>query len=177
MIDWWLFFASNILVVTMAFHTYLAFLCETAKVGKDNTDGKSFWIPRLNFLKKRDERPSRHNLSKDQNMDEEEDANIKETGSLNNVKNEPKHDKMSAAIQQARRFNDFAKVFYLAIVVTFNIIFWVIAITEYSRPASYYLGESVNKTTEASNTTTTTPGTTTTTTTATPDTTTSNTNE
>ncbi len=35
MIDMWLFFASNVLVITMAFHTYLAFIVERAKKKMD----------------------------------------------------------------------------------------------------------------------------------------------
>ncbi len=50
MIDWWLLFASNVLVITMAFHTYLAFMCETEKkkVEGERTKNHGFFvIPRL----------------------------------------------------------------------------------------------------------------------------------
>ncbi len=48
MIDWWLFFASNVLVITMAFHTYLAYLCDKAK-GR-NVDTGVFKIPKMLML-------------------------------------------------------------------------------------------------------------------------------
>ncbi len=31
MVDWWLFFASNVLVITIGFHTYLAYLSSKSK--------------------------------------------------------------------------------------------------------------------------------------------------
>jgi len=38
MIDWWLFFSSNVLVMTMAFHTYLSYMC--GKAGKKTHGGR-----------------------------------------------------------------------------------------------------------------------------------------
>ncbi len=32
MVDWWLFFASNVLVLTMTFHTYLGYTCQGLKL-------------------------------------------------------------------------------------------------------------------------------------------------
>ncbi len=154
MIDWWLFFASNILVVTMAFHTYLAFLCEMAKSKMKDSPLKerAFWIPKLNLTMKRSERPSKDKLV--ECCEDKNGVNGDESSALNNedadqVKiKDNSDDDQNHAIRQARRFNDFAKVIYLAIVVTFNIVFWIMAVTEYSRPAEYYLGDygSKNKT-------------------------------
>ena len=60
MIDWWLFFASNVLVITMAFHTYLGYLCEEARQerlqqasGGDGSGGRCLSLPRLIFWAKR----------------------------------------------------------------------------------------------------------------------------
>jgi len=36
LIDWWLFFSANVLVVTMIFHTFLAYLTRKAKEKDDN---------------------------------------------------------------------------------------------------------------------------------------------
>ncbi len=149
MIDWWLLFASNILVVTMAFHTYLAFICESAKVEKHCLYVKrSFWIPRLNILKKENDNVllSENSLQRQANRNENIGVD-KETTSLNGKEVQSMvTNQMSVAMWRAQKFNDFAKVIYLAIVVTFNIAFWTIVITEYSRPASYYLLDNSNKT-------------------------------
>ncbi len=42
MVDWWLFFSSNALAITMAFHTYLAYMCAKAKAGEDFPRDGSF---------------------------------------------------------------------------------------------------------------------------------------
>ncbi len=54
MVDWWLFFASNILVVTMAIHTYVGNKCELTKIESGGREAKQphFTIPRLFFIKK-----------------------------------------------------------------------------------------------------------------------------
>ncbi len=52
---------------------------------------------------------------------------------------EPKLDK--DAQLRASRFNDFAKVVYLVVVVGFNIVFWIVAMQEYMRPAEEYLDD------------------------------------
>ncbi len=41
MIDMWLFFASNVLVITMAFHTYLSFIVDKAKKKMDGRHSAS----------------------------------------------------------------------------------------------------------------------------------------
>jgi len=38
LIDWWLFFSTNILVVTMLFHTFLASMCRSAAKEKDEKE-------------------------------------------------------------------------------------------------------------------------------------------
>ncbi len=38
MIDWWLFFSSNVLVVTLCFHTFLAYVCSHAKAHKEQME-------------------------------------------------------------------------------------------------------------------------------------------
>ena len=40
---------------------------------------------------------------------------------------------------QARRFNSFAKVVYMSVVVVFNAVFWIVAVYQYHRPAEEYL--------------------------------------
>ncbi len=47
----------------------------------------------------------------------------------------------SDPLKQARRFNSFAKLVYLTVVVAFNVAFWVVAIRQYRRPAEEYLEE------------------------------------
>lgn len=37
------------------------------------------------------------------------------------------------------RFNGFAKVVYIVVVILFNIVFWTVAITEFVVPAEEYL--------------------------------------
>ncbi len=54
MLDWWLFFSSNILVITMAFHTYLCYMCKHARLETDGQAPKDlpFTIPRLFVFRK-----------------------------------------------------------------------------------------------------------------------------
>jgi hypothetical protein len=42
-------------------------------------------------------------------------------------------------LSRAARFNDLAKLVYLAVVLGFNVIFWVVAIREHTRSPEEYL--------------------------------------
>ncbi len=47
------------------------------------------------------------------------------------------------AQKKATKFNDFAKVVYLVVVISFNVAFWSVAMREYMRPAEEFLNENV----------------------------------
>jgi len=40
LIDWWLFFSANVLVLTMVFHTYVAYLCRKARMDEEEKNQK-----------------------------------------------------------------------------------------------------------------------------------------
>ena len=46
-----------------------------------------------------------------------------------------KEDKLAAA----RRWNYLGKIVYLVLYLMFNLVFWIIALTEYVRPAEEYI--------------------------------------
>ncbi len=149
LIDWWLLFASNVLAITMAFHTYLAYMCSGK--GKTPPIHEGFRLPRVirfgRFGKRKE--------AKDEGVRADDDGGDK-AGQGNNetdvfvmqpsaaggeAGNEEDKQKIDKGMLKAHRFNAFAKVVYLAVVVIFNVAFWSIAIREYYRPAEEYLEE------------------------------------
>lgn len=134
MIDWWLLVSLNILVVTMAFHTFLAHTVSKARQrANGNSVGTGFISTKSSnqvsnsatrpqtamaggavIISRRPKSPMEHDDEKEELLYNEEMAG-------------------------AKRLNDLGKVVYVAIIIAFNIFFWVVAITEYVRPAEEYI--------------------------------------
>ena len=117
MIDWWLIVSMNILVFALAFHTYLASLVSKAKEQ-----------PVMNLL--------------DSKIFTVKSANHDNTETNTNEKPESEHYKKY--MKRAKLMNNLAKVAFLGFLVIFNIIFWIVAINEYVKPAEDYITDSDN---------------------------------
>ena len=111
MIDWWLIVSMNILVFALAFHTYLASLVSKAKEQ-----------PVMNLL------DSKIFTVKSANNNAETNTNEK-----------PESEHYKKYMKKARLMNNFAKVAFIGFLVIFNIIFWIVAINEYVKPAENYI--------------------------------------
>ncbi len=161
MVDWWLFFASNVLVITMAFHTYLAYLCQTANRtdggggggggGNQSNRKHHFFIPRLlRFGRMRAKGAKKMGSTVYPEGEANEAEQLPSTPPLPAEEEDDGERKVDERMLAARRFNSFAKLVYLAVVVVFNVVFWILAIHQYHRPAEDFLAKEPNQTTNHS---------------------------
>ena len=102
----------NILVITMAFHTYLAHV-----VARAQDQPMSFFAGSSILKRVRSISPGKRLPSYD-NQDAKEDDDMR--------------------LMHARRLNRFGKISFAALGILFNIIFWSVALAEYVRPAEEY---------------------------------------
>ncbi|XP_059081996.1 gamma-aminobutyric acid receptor subunit beta-2-like [Tigriopus californicus] len=114
LIDWWLLFSLNALVLTMCFHTGIAHLCYKAKRAAS---------PALIIKGYRSKSAS----------------NLISPPKVNSLVNSgfPNEDfRRHFYYRRAHRVNFWGKVAFVALILTFNVAFWYSALTEYSRPPS-----------------------------------------
>ena len=112
MIDWWLIVSMNILVFALAFHTYLASLVSKAR-----------------------EQPV-------MNLSDSKIFTVKAANAETNTNENSESEHYKKHMKKARLMNNLAKVAFIGFLIIFNIIFWIVAINEYVRPAEDYITDS-----------------------------------
>lgn len=115
LIDYWLMFTLNILAFMMLFHTYLQF---SIKRDKDEVFIGHLLPPH---------RPPPHHRPNSK-------ADLEKPG-----KGYVGFD--DDILKNAVKVNKFGKVLFLIIVISFNVGFWLIALSEYVKSAEHYLNE------------------------------------
>ena len=121
MIDWWLLYSLNILAMTMAIHTYVWHTMADSKPNSNTVKSgeclickiKSCVITRGTEAKISAFMPSKMIPINSKNED--------------------------SPIERAKKINTIGKIIFVSITVIFNLIFWTIAIYEFSRPPENYL--------------------------------------
>ena len=103
LIDWWLLVISNVLVITLGFHTYLAYINNKAKE-EEGIDEKT--IMRVKPIRAR-------GVDMDENQ----------TSSRILLK------------RQAAWLNMVAKIVFIVFLIIFNVVFWIIALSEHLKSA------------------------------------------
>ena len=117
LIDWWFLALFNILVLTLVFHTYLAFVIR--KIDQEESfDEKKVEIGHRMITVQ----PVKSSSSSFSSYSKEDDDN-----------------KKKKLKKYVRRLNTMAKVIFVVFLVLFNIGFWMIAVTEHLKPAEEYM--------------------------------------
>ena len=132
LIDWWLLFSLNILVVTMIFHTYLSYKCARidAKEKAIKDEIKKHKLPR--FVSAAGTRVGTGESSAVLNGNGVRSIH---TDDIDNIDDEDLPDPYKVP----KRMNRIVQILYVLIIVIFLIGFWIVALVEYFRPAEEYL--------------------------------------
>jgi hypothetical protein len=121
MIDWWLLFSLNILALTMAFHTYLAHVVSKARpLTEKSGDCLICKIKSAAITYKGKDKVSNFQMEESAAMSTSEQS-------------------QKDMMINAKRINTAGKIIFILICVFFNLVFWVLAINEYKRPAEEYI--------------------------------------
>ena len=117
LIDWWLLSCSNLLVFTLGFHTYLAYVVRQLKEETGSNKGKN---PKLEA----EIHPGTLVLTK-HGMPS---SNVIKVSPM--YGNENDKDKM-ATMERPIWLNKLAKIVFIIFLVLFNVMFWIIALDEH----------------------------------------------
>lgn len=160
LIDWWLLFILNIMVFAMVWHTYVGYLVSKTREG--GGDSPATITPPAK-LRPRSRAASRFTRTKVVDL-----ADSRMSINLADLKPVGGHFFVAEPIMVAppadytpppdaagdghweakcgqqdlsypKRMNSIGKIIYVLLVLGFNLVFWILAITEYSRPASEYI--------------------------------------
>ena len=144
LIDWWLMALLNLLVLTLAFHTYLAYFISKTEDGLERGDTTNDY----------EIRNQSHFKIKIMKFIHDYLANVFSKVAhgpkrgITNVKPFDKHeeDKITdqklfkdKIIKQAKFLNTLGNVTFIIFLVIFNCVFWTVALMEHFKPAEYYL--------------------------------------
>jgi hypothetical protein len=139
LIDWWLNFSLTMLVITMAFHTFLAGRVAAAKKQPLSMMAEnSVMLQKVAWSSPTANPQHQTRMMPNINEPYMRKADLYNPPPVQHMEQEPlsEYDQLKGA----RRWNTCGQISYVLLVMAFNSVFWYIAIREYLRPAEEYIG-------------------------------------